>query len=42
MDCITMSEFNIDLIPLDVDILSLEMNNSFKEIFIDKSCLILN
>jgi hypothetical protein len=36
MGDITIGEFHLDLIPLETDVLSLEMDNSFKEIVLDR------
>lgn len=31
-----IKDFNFDLIPIDTDILSLELENSFKEMYVDQ------
>ena len=41
IDDIKIANFNVDLIPIDLDLLSLEKENNIKEIYIDKnySCI---
>jgi len=37
-----MKDFSFDLIPFDTDLMSLEMNNSFRDLYLNNDLLVYN